>query len=214
MQQELIIRNVEGALEKFDPGRYRLQQAALDYSIEEAKRIRAWPALEAAVDSKIGEQRKFVAWWKARVTGQGTRRDLSREHGESLPMREAEQITGMKNQRVSDLSIRLNQVDTYRRRLLGGCYQAAMLEGGAIVRGTQGTGDEWFTPPECIAHARAVLGDIDLDPASCEIAQQVVRAQVFLHRRDGWARSRMARAGVAQSAVCADLGRPICNEDG
>ena len=38
---------------------------ALDYSIEEAKRIKDWPKLEEAVDTKIEEQHKFVAWWKA-----------------------------------------------------------------------------------------------------------------------------------------------------
>lgn len=37
-------------------------------------------------------------------------------------------------------------------------------------------GDEWYTPAEVIALARKVLGDIDLDPASCPEAQRVVLA--------------------------------------
>jgi phage N-6-adenine-methyltransferase len=52
---------------------------------------------------------------------------------------------------------------------------------------TRGTGcDEWFTPAEYIALARDVLGNIDLDPASCEVAQARVKAtQYFTLETDG-----------------------------
>lgn len=38
---------------------------------------------------------------------------------------------------------------------------------------------EWYTPPEIIETAREVLGAIDLDPASCDEAQETVKATTF-----------------------------------
>lgn len=64
---ELEPRHGNGQIEKFDPERYRLMDAALDFAIEEAQRIQDWPALEKAVDAKIAEQIKFIAWWDANV---------------------------------------------------------------------------------------------------------------------------------------------------
>lgn len=39
--------------------------------------------------------------------------------------------------------------------------------------------DGWYTPPWLIEKARIVLGTIDLDPATCEAAQAIVKAEQF-----------------------------------
>jgi hypothetical protein len=44
--------------------------------------------------------------------------------------------------------------------------------------------DEWYTPAWVIDAARAVLGQIDLDPASCARAQDVVKAGHYWVRED------------------------------
>jgi phage N-6-adenine-methyltransferase len=47
-------------------------------------------------------------------------------------------------------------------------------------RGTAGTGEfERYTPPQYIEAARKVLGEIDLDPATCVMAQKTVKAKQF-----------------------------------
>jgi ParB family chromosome partitioning protein len=170
-------------LEQFDPDRYSLNQAAIDYTIEEAKRIKEWPALEKAIDAKITEQIKFVAWWKVNVSRPGGDRQsdeaLSRSQDNALSTPQAETLTGMSKQRVSSLRGQLGDPERYRAHLLGAEYFAAYLE-IPPPRGTQGTGEnEWFTPEFYITLARSVLGEIDLDPATSAQAQKLINAGTF-----------------------------------
>jgi DNA N-6-adenine-methyltransferase (Dam) len=62
--------------------------------------------------------------------------------------------------------------------------------GGDTVHGTEGTGEfERYTPPQYIEAVRKVLGEIDLDPASCEQAQKWIKAeQYFTAETDGLSR--------------------------
>jgi hypothetical protein len=51
-------------------------------------------------------------------------------------------------------------------------------------RGTMGRreNNEWYTPPQYIERARAVLGGIDIDPASSAIAQETVKARQYFDK--------------------------------
>ena len=43
---------------------------------------------------------------------------------------------------------------------------------------------EWYTPSSIVEPCRAILGNIDLDPFSCAMAQETVKARHFLTAED------------------------------
>ena len=45
-------------------------------------------------------------------------------------------------------------------------------------------GDEWYTPKDYIEAARTVMGEITVDPASTQEAQEIIRAKVFYTKED------------------------------
>src|SRR5262249_29467414 len=57
--------------------------------------------------------------------------------------------------------------------------------GAVLNHRAQNTGDtEWFTPAPYVERVRAVLGEIDLDPASHPVAQHDIRARQYFTRAD------------------------------
>ncbi|HEX9971281.1 MAG TPA: DNA N-6-adenine-methyltransferase, partial [bacterium] len=54
---------------------------------------------------------------------------------------------------------------------------ALRISGGLVGKMTGNS--ENYTPPEIIELIRAVMGSIDVDPASCEMAQEIVKAKKY-----------------------------------
>jgi hypothetical protein len=188
-------------VEQFDPERYRLNQAVFDYTIAHAKRIKDWPALEKAIDIKIDEQGKFIGWRKAHIRGVGQPAKNGNRSVTVLSEKQITDLTGITKMQATRIATKLAEVSEYRKYLLGAEYRAAFFEAPDNVRGTAGTGEfERYTPSYYIETVRMVLGEIDLDPASSEIAQKTVKAAQYftspiqirsatrVHRRHGGVR--------------------------
>ena len=56
------------------------------------------------------------------------------------------------------------------------------IQGGHFM--PRGGNDEWYTPAYIITPIREVMGEIDLDPASCELANETVKATTFYTLED------------------------------
>lgn len=164
---------------RFDPKRFRLNDRALAFTIEEAKRIRNWPALERAIDQKIEEEFKFVNWWAATVTPKLHNKKVVSDLKPLLSEPAAKELTGIGKVQKARMANRLKEPEKYRQELLRIGHVGAQLADPDNFR-AEGTGNnEWHTPAKYIALARAVLGKIDLDPASSQIAQRTVKATEY-----------------------------------
>lgn len=172
-----------GGVAKFQPQAARTNNAKADAVIEYAKRVKDWPLLERAIDEKIEQQREFVGWWRDAVRERGKRSNVA---DRGLFVEKAEELTGITKQQVSKWASVLRDVDKYRARLRGRIFRAAGLE-PEVNHGALGTGEnEWYTPAQYIEAARAVMGGIDLDPASSDVAQRSIRAEThFTLKQDG-----------------------------
>jgi len=63
--------------------------------------------------------------------------------------------------------------------------EAGLATLGGLTRLTRNSGGyEWYTPREFIEAAIKVMGSIDLDPASCFMANEVVRAKKFFTKEE------------------------------
>jgi len=83
----------------------------------------------------------------------------------------------------------------------------------------QGTGEnEWYTPSEYVEAARTMMGGIDLDPASSDIAQRTVKAgRYFTVQDDGLAQSWSGRVWLnppyAQPAIANFMNKVVQEAD-
>lgn len=168
----------------FDPAKAKVADAKLDAVIEYAKRVQDWPLLEQAVDQKIEEQAEFVRWWDDHVgVNHGAGRGKKNADQGSFSADRASELTGISQQQVSRWRKRLGDVPAYQSKLFGKAWAEAF--GKDHNHRAQGTGqNEWYTPSQYLEAAREVMGGIEFDPASSDVAQETVQAERYFTIKD------------------------------
>jgi phage N-6-adenine-methyltransferase len=184
------LRNEAGALGEWTPQQTRERGAKIAALKVYAAKVFDWELLSEAVEQEIEDQGNLVSWWEANVQRRGgNRQSINADPGEWFAVEEAEEFCGIPQQKVSRWRAALaGDIEAYRELLRGPSWRKAMGERGSTdQKGASGTGEnEWLTPPKYIKLARAVLGTIDLDPATSDEAQRIVNAaQSFTKAHDG-----------------------------
>jgi len=166
---------------QFDPSRAKSVIETLKQAVVYAHRMQKWDEGMEAADLLAEWTFDFVNWWNVNV---GVRhrppggKSVSADLRSQLSMAEAEAETQINHQQVARWRAALRRPG-YADRIFAAAHKKAMAD-GAQRRSDLQTGEmEWFTPSIYVEKARRVLGAIDLDPASCALAQHVVNASRF-----------------------------------
>ena len=165
-----------GLLTDYKPEEAKKNDAKADAVISYAQSVRDWPTLESAVEQKMRDQADFVAWWDANVRPDG--RPPKTVSGQiQLSVTEAESQSGITKLQTSKWRRRLVEPEKYRDMLFGAAYHKAMAETNNTTASKWTGNPESYTPSQYVEAARAVMGGIDVDPASNALAQKTVKAK-------------------------------------
>lgn len=132
----------------------------LDGAVQHA--IRAGSAL-VEVKFRVGHG-KFLAWLRENFRG-------------------SEDTAGRYMKIFKNKDKLLSNSASMRNLSVNGCLKL-LSKGGADANHEETDGDEWYTPENFMDCVREFLGKIDLDPASSEDAQKIVRAKRFYTKTD------------------------------
>ena len=167
-------------LTRYDPDQGLKQIAVAEAAVKHFARAKDARKLEEAIRAKLQAQADFVSWWDTQAN----------KAKPGQPKKYSVRSDGIlrlgKNGLPEEIIVRrwrdkLGDEGRFEATLQDALARyVKILELDADVHVAQNSGNnEWYTPTEYIEAARAVLGEIDLNPASSAEANVVVKAKTF-----------------------------------
>jgi phage N-6-adenine-methyltransferase len=186
-----------GVPEHYDPTEGLKAIVVAEAAAKHYERAKDAAQLFEAVQAKLGEQRRFVLWWDAQEKHPGNR-GAGRGQIRPSALRDGLKAKdlGLDRDTISRWRKRLKEPDRFDEELQRAQERCLMVcEERSSSSAQPWSGEvEWYTPPDVVEDAREVMGAIDLDPASNDTAQQVVRAGTYYTAEtDGLAREWRGR---------------------
>ncbi len=186
----LTKRGKAGSLDKYDPEKGLKTIAVAEAAEKHYARAKDATKLYAAIEAKLTAQAEFVEWWKA----QPDKAREGRPRNSDRPVRVLRlgtdglpdpKVVSRWKQKLDDPVRFQTELEKARTRCVQMIEMQRQTAEGAHVGNNSGE-NEWYTPAHYIEAARDVLGAIDLDPASSDTANEIVKAaQIFTSRDDG-----------------------------
>lgn len=169
-----------GELSKYNPDKGLKVLAVAEAAEKYFARAKDAKGLERAIRAKLEAQAEFVFWWDTQA--QKAERGQPKKNSGSTAGIHLGQNGLPEEFVVRRWRSRLNDPAKFEATFETACAKySTLLEFQKTAHVGQSTGEqEWYTPAPFIEAARVVLGDIDLDPASHDDANAVVKAgQIF-----------------------------------
>lgn len=178
-------RRKDKSLSKYDPAKGLKTIAVTEAAEKHYARAKDATMLYQAIEAKLTAQAEFVAWWDVSGRNKPGKSNRNRPVKNDSEPRIDPMVLSRWRKKLSDPAKFETELEKARARCIKIVEAQQASANGAHVGNNSGE-NEWYTPAEFIEAARAVLGDIDLDPASSEAANAVVKAaQIFTLADDG-----------------------------
>jgi hypothetical protein len=183
-----IARVQRGALTQSIAGKAALKVYGAETTEKIAERIRDPEMLEAALVAKLTGQRDFAGEYVSKFPDGGDRHSQEFQNASSGALKSEDwcKLYGFALRTVQRwlVLIKPDEFEIRRAAITKRCWELCelWLKDSQLVQ--QSLSNEHYTPKKYIEAARVVLGEIDLDPASCEEANQIVKAKKFFSIED------------------------------